>query len=103
MIRYSERKKWTKLPISLLYGRSDFQLLNNLPSVVTIYPNMNSISTKTNPGHCETLEWKKMFGSVENGKKSIMQTNIPLEPWIQLDLGEELMVVLVSSEVHSKY
>ena len=44
-----------------------------------------------------------MFGSVENGKKSIMQTNIQLEPWIQLDLGEELMVVLVSSEVHSKY
>ena len=96
MSRYTEDDTWTPLPVSLLHGRSDFQLLKNMPRVITVFPYINSKFTKFNPGKCGTYNWRSVFGSVEKGKKAIFRTNTQISPWIQLDLGHELLVVLVS-------
>ena len=101
--RYTLKDIWTQLPINLLHGRSDFQLLEDMPKTVTIFPNMNSKFTKTNPGYCGTHKWRNVFGSIESGKKAIFRTNMQIHPWIQLDLGTELMVVLVSHHAPSQY
>ena len=96
MSRYTEEDAWTPLPVSLLHGRSDFQLLKNMPRVITVFPYINSKFTKFNPGKCGTYNWRSVFGSVEKGKKAISRTDTQISPWIQLDLGHELLVVLVS-------
>ena len=97
--RYTVDDVWTQLPLSLLHGRSDFQVLRNMPKVITMFPNLNSKLTKFNPGKCGTPNWRSVFGSVENGKKAIFRTNKQIGPWIQLDLGLELMVIIVSESV----
>ena len=79
-----------------LHGRSDFQILGDIPRVVTMYPKMSSHSTKINPGICATNNWRNLLGQIENGKKAIFRTNYQMEPWIQLDLGHQLLVVSVS-------
>ena len=95
MLRYSEVEEWEELPVKLLSGRSDFQILNNIQRLVTVNPLMSSHSTLINPGSCGTYNWRNVFGMVENGKKAIFRTNSQVEPWIQLDLGHELLVVIV--------
>ena len=39
--RYTVDDVWTQLPLSLLHGRSDFQLLRNVPKVIRMFPNLN--------------------------------------------------------------
>lgn len=56
---------------------------------------MSSAKTKINPGSCATQNWYHILGLVENGKKAIFRTNAQIEPWIQLDLHNELFVVVV--------
>ena len=97
ILRYTKEHVWTELPVRLLHGRSDFQLLTNVPKIISVFPIMNSKLTKINPGKCATNNWQNVFGSVEKGKKAIFRTNALLEPWIQLDLGQEMNVVLVST------
>ena len=96
MSRYTAKDIWGQLPVNLIQGRSDFQLLSSLPRTVTVFPKMNSKFTKYNPGDCGTYNWRNVFGSVESGKKAIFRTNMQIHPWIQLDLGSELMVIMVS-------
>ena len=79
-----------------MHGRSDFQLMKNMPRVITVFPYIHSKFTKFNTGKCGTYNWRSVFGSVEKGKKAIFRTNTQISPWIQLDLGHELLVVLVS-------
>ena len=100
MSLYTEKDVWTQLPINLIHGRSDFQLLSSLPRTVTVFPHMNSKFTKYNPGVCGTNNWRNVFGSIERGRKAIFRTNMQIHPWIQLDLGSELMVVIVSNKCH---
>ena len=53
----TEKDVWTQLPVNLLHGRSDFQLLSSLPRTVIVFPHMNSKFTKYNPGDCGTYNW----------------------------------------------
>ena len=96
LLRYSQLEEWEELPIQLLHGRSDFQILGNIPKLVTLHPVMSSHSTMINPGTCATSNWRNIIGLVEKGKKAIIRTNYQLQPWIQLDLGKELFIVSVS-------
>ena len=97
MLRYSLEEKWEDIPIKLLHGRSDFQILGNVPRLITIYPKMSSHSTKMNPGVCAPGNWRNLLGLIEQGKRAIFRTNYQQQPWIQLDLGQELLVVRVST------
>ena len=95
IIRYSSTKTWDSLPVTLLKGKSDFQILENNPSQVLVNPNMNSRNTKINPGSCATKHWRNLFGIIEEGKKVVYRTNAQNYPWIQLDLGMEMEVIKV--------
>ena len=99
MLRYSQLEEWESLPIRLLDGRSDFQILEKIPRVVSVFPYMSSSLTKSNPGSCATNNWRNVLGLIENGKRAIIRTNSQIQPWIQLDLGQELLVVTVSINI----
>ena len=89
ILRYTTDKYWTPLPVELSHGRSDFLLLTDVSKVVRVMPNMASKLTKYNPGDCGTEGWRSVFGIIEHGKKAIFRTNRQMNPWIQLDLGQE--------------
>ena len=96
MFRYSDSKIWEPLPARILVGRSDFQVMV-LPSTVTVYPDMNSAETKLNKGGGAEPNWRNLFGSVVDGKRQIFRSNRARRPWVQLDLGEEMVVKRVSN------
>eukprot|EP00092_Neocalanus_flemingeri_P033170 GFUD01036072.1.p1 GENE.GFUD01036072.1~~GFUD01036072.1.p1 ORF type:complete len:565 (-),score=103.40 GFUD01036072.1:48-1742(-) len=98
MIRYSENKVWQPLPTNLLMGRSDFQLLPDIPFLFTVNPNMNSKLTTMVPGSEAERGWRNKFGEIKKGIKTVVKTNIATEAWIQLDLGAEMMVQAVYFE-----
>ena len=102
MLRYSLEEKWEDMPLKLLHGRSDFQILSDFPRLITIYPKMSSHTTKMNPGTCAPANWRNLLGLIEHGKKTIFRTNYQQQPWIQLDLGQELLVVNVSISEFNK-
>ena len=97
MIRYSENKRWEPLPISLMLGRSDFQLLQNMPPTFVVNPNMNSKLTTMVPGAGAGNKWRNKFLEIKKGLRTVIKTNIATGAWIQLDLGAEMMVHQVTN------
>ena len=95
MIRYSENKVWEPLPVNLMMGRSDFQLLPAIPYTFKVNPNMNSKLTTMVKGSGADRGWRNMFGEIKDGEKTVFKTNSAMEPWIQLDLGAEMKVQAV--------
>ena len=92
MIRYSEKKVWETLPVKLLEGKSDFQLLPDLPPTFIVNPNMNSKLTTMVGGGGATPGWRNKFLEIKEGVRTIVKTNTAAGAWIQLDLGADMMV-----------
>ena len=102
MLRYNRRKFWTELPVKLLYGRSDFQIIPDFPSELVASPNM--FSKLTQISHNDDAEadpessqedWRNSLGSLYRGERLGLTTTIQRNPWLQLDLDFELFIVLV--------
>jgi len=98
MIRYSENKIWEPLPVSLMVGRSDFQLLQDMPATFIVNPNMNSKLTKMVGGSGASDKWRNKFLEILKGVRTVIKTNKATGAWIQLDLGEEMKVQQVYFE-----
>ena len=102
MLRYNRRKFWTELPVQLLYGRSDFQIIPDFPSQLVASPNMFSKLTKISQNDEAEADpqssqegWRNSLGSYYRGERLGLTTNIQTNPWLQLDLDFELFVVWV--------
>ena len=102
MLRYNRRKFWTELPVKLLYGRSDFQIIPDLPSQLVAKPNMFSKLSQISQNDYAVAEaetdqenWRNSLGSLYRGERLGLATNILRNPWLQLDLDFELFIVLV--------
>ena len=99
LLRYSEDKTWVTLPTNMLDGRSDFQVLQKLPNKISIYPDMNSKTTRLNPGSGSDGNWRNLFGKVIDGKRTVWKGNTQQQqPWVQLDLVVETFVSKVIFE-----
>jgi len=98
MLMYSEGKTWEPLPANLLVGRSDFQLLADIPTMFIVNPKMNSKQTSMISGSGADRQWRNMFGEIKKGVKTIFKTNIAPKAWLQLDLGADMMVQQVYYE-----
>merc|ERR1719244_1008079 len=99
ILRYREDNQWQPLPVNLLKGRSDFQILPNMQDLTfKMYPRMNSKTTKVNPDPTKAgdRKWRRKFGSVKAGKKEVWKTGPQIGAWVQLDLGSVVEV----SKVH---
>ena len=101
-MRYDRRKFWTELPVKLLYGRSDFQIIPDFPSQLVAPPNMFSKLTKISQNDEAEADpqssqegWRNSLGSYYRGERLGLTTNIQRNPWLQLDLNFELFIVLV--------
>ena len=100
MLRYNRRKFWTELPVKLLYGRSDFQIIPDFPSQLVAKPNMFSKLTQISQNdeaeaEADQENWRNSLGSLYRGERLGLTTNIQRNPWLQLDLDFELFIVLV--------
>ena len=100
MLRYNRRKFWTELPVKLLYGRSDFQIIPDFPSLLVAPPNMFSKLTQISHKAETELQpseedWRKSLGSLYRGERLGLATDTQTNPWLQLDLDSELFIVLV--------
>ena len=95
---YDKVKYWQETPIKPDDGRSDFQIIENLPSTQSVEIKWFSKMTKINPGSCSIEKWKNMLTSFINGKKPILRTSKQRNPWIQLNLGQEVAVLAVVFE-----
>ena len=83
----------------MLDGRSDFQVLQKLPNKISIYPDMNSKTTRLNPGSGSDGNWRNLFGKVIDGKRTVWKGNTQQQqPWVQLDLVVETFVSKVIFE-----
>ena len=89
LLRYSEQNTWQSLPVQLLEGRSDYQIIRDLPATVrwdqtltdtdtanalqpsSILPNIYSVDTDTNPGQCKTSDFNNKLFSIKQGKKQV--------------------------------
>lgn len=89
LLRYSEDKTWVSVPTNLMKGRSDFQVFRQLPTALHLIPDMNSKTTKMNPGSGGDTNWRNMFAMVKGGKRLAWKTNAQQQPWVQFDLGAE--------------
>ena len=97
MLRYNRRKFWTKLPVKLLYGRSDFQVIPDFPSLLVASPNMFSKLTdlsEAGPWSAQQA-WRNSLGSLVRGERLGLTTDEQSNPWLRLDLDFELFIVLV--------
>ena len=98
-MRYNRRKFWTELPVKLLYGRSDFQIIPDFPSELVASPNMFSkltqISQNDEAEADQEDDWRNSLGSLYRGERLGLTTTIQRNPWIQLDLDFELFIVWV--------
>ena len=74
------------------YGRSDFQIIQNIPDTFSAKPRYFSKYTKINPGDCSVINWKNTLKSYFNGKKIILATPKQIDPWIQINMGKELLI-----------
>jgi hypothetical protein len=92
LLRYSTDQIWEVLPTNMLAGRSDFQVLQQAPSRIWLFPNMNSKTTKMNPGSGGDWNWRNLFGAVTAGVRKTWRTNQHNQPWVQLDMGAEVLV-----------
>ena len=97
MLRYNRRKFWTKLPVKLLYGRSDFQIIPDFPSLLVASPNMFSKLTELSEAgpHSAQQTWRNSLGSLYRGERLALTTDKQSNPWLRLDLDFELFIVLV--------
>ena len=95
MMRYHSRKFWTELPVKLLYGRSDFQIIPDFPSQLVASPNMYSRLTRISQSDQE--DWRNRLGSFYRGERLGIITSKQSNPWLQLDLSFQLFIVLVDN------
>jgi len=81
ILRYSLKQVWETMPIDLMTGRSDFQLME-LPTSTVIQPKSGGVSS----GPEKTFTLPKLLKGVEftTGKK--------IHPWIRLNLGAEYFI-----------
>lgn len=91
ILRYSTDRIWETLSAKLLLGRSDYTLAS-LPLAVNVFPDLTSANTKFNPGSGGSADWRKVWGKVVRGVRQPWSTNAAARPWLQLDLGAEVMV-----------
>ena len=92
LLRYSEDKEWERLPRSLLVGRGDFLVVDDLPATVSLYPDMQSQETRLSQGGGGDRNWRNTFGRVTAGRRGVWKTGRGQRPWIQLDLGSEISI-----------
>ena len=95
LLRYEAKKYWTELLVKPSYGRSDFQIIQNIPDTFSAKPRYFSKYTKINPGDCSVINWKNTLKSYFNGKKIILATPKQIDPWIQINMGKELLITEV--------
>ena len=95
-MRYETKKYWTELLVKPSYGRSDFQVVPNIPETFSARPRFFSKLTKINPGKCSIIKWKNSLQSYFNGKKIVVATPKQIDPWLQINLGQELLINAVN-------
>ena len=99
MLRYSKRGFWRELPVHLLYGRSDFQVISDFPDLLHAAPHMLSDLTQVSAegdSTCPGESWRQQLGSLYNGQRLVLTTARQTQPWLQLDLHFDLFIVLVN-------
>ena len=99
-MRYEPKKFWTELLIKPSYGRSDFQIVPDLPPTLSAEIMVFSRMSRINPGlaGCELNKrnWRKSLNSYLNGKKITFVTPQQKNPWIQLNLKRPMEILAVT-------
>ena len=101
-MRYEIKKYWTELLVKPSHGRSDFQVVPNIPERFSARSRFYSKLTKLNPGKCSVIKWKNSLKSYFNGKKIIIVTPKQIDPWLQINIGQELLINQVRVKTCSK-
>ena len=83
----------------LLYGRSDFLIISEFPSLVPASPHMSSkltqISARSEEAQSHPEDWRNYFGSHYNGQRLELATDLQTDPWLQLDFKTDIFIVVV--------
>ena len=93
-MRYEQKKYWTEMLVKPESGRSDFQIVPDLPQSVVIMARTSSRFTLVKHGD-NAMEWKSRINSIVHGRKVVLVTPEVDDPWLQLNLGQENPILSV--------
>ena len=94
VMRYEPKKFWTEMLVKPEAGRSDFQIVSDLPQSVLIMARTSSRFTLVKDGD-GAVEWKSRVNSIIHGRKVLLVTPEAVDPWMQLNLGQENPILSV--------
>jgi len=101
VLRYEPKKYWTELLVKPKNGRSDFQIVSDLPSTFAAKLKIFSRLTKMYQKEenlvfdNSVMEWKKYLNTYVEGMKTVVITPEARNPWLQVYIGQEVPVLEV--------